>query len=219
MERIKSSIDFTIWCSLFNQFRFPFHSSSKYPWRNRESSVSKHCMTYALPGLFAVRQSPGWLFLPLRSAEGDQALWLKVGTNVRKWFRLLRFSFFSLCVVYFMEKKHHSALGAKAVGTGFDLKNKIPDLSAPVRQGFDFQSGPQQDQQTFEVSGRSRFPLFVSLWQRYWSLEVSTQQLAYQRFTKGVVDFKMLWAHSVLHSTAMKNTGWITVTLGAGVCH
>lgn len=58
----------------------------------------------------------------------------------------------------FHGKKRHSAIGAKAVGTGFGLKNKIPDLSAPVRQGFDFQSSPQQDQQTFEVFRTQQIP-------------------------------------------------------------
>lgn len=127
--------------------------------------MSKICIAYALPGLFSVRQSQVWLFISLRSAEGDRALWLKVGTSVRKWFRLLRFSFFPhvWCTAW-KKKRQWAIVGEKAVSTRFDLENKIPDLSAPMRQGFDFQSSPQQDQQTFEVSTYCRFPLFVSLW-------------------------------------------------------
>lgn len=45
------------------------------------------------------------------SAERDQALWLKAGTNVRKWFRLLRFSrFFPLCGVTHGKRKKEKTM-------------------------------------------------------------------------------------------------------------
>lgn len=88
---------------------------------------------------------------------------VEAGTNVRKWFRLLRFSFFPPMWCISWKKNCHYAVGVKHIGIDFDLNNKIPKISTPLRQGFDFQSAPQQNQQTFEVSGHSRFPLFMSL--------------------------------------------------------
>lgn len=70
----------------------PFLSPSEYPWSDSERRV-----TNALLGLFAnFRLSIRILSL---------AVWLKAGTNVRKWLRLLRFSFSSPYEVCFMEKK------------------------------------------------------------------------------------------------------------------
>lgn len=54
------------------------------------------------------------------SAERDQALWLKAGTNVRKWFRLLRFSrFFPLCGVTHgkKNKKTLQAIGRETLAS------------------------------------------------------------------------------------------------------
>lgn len=126
--------------------------TSKYSQTNRESTESIRL----LPCQTCFLSDRADYSYPLRRLRGDRAMWLKVRANARKWFRLLRFSFFSLCGV-FMEKKCHWAIGARGAGTGFDLKNKIPDLSAPVRQRFDFQSAPQQDQQTFEAAADCRY--------------------------------------------------------------
>lgn len=103
-------------------------------------------MTNALPGLFADFR--------LSICIPTLALWLKAGTNLRKWLRLLRFNFSSPYEVCFMEKKinevgecHEKKMWALIL----DLKTKF--LKSPHPQDcFGLQSAQQQHQQPFELS-------------------------------------------------------------------
>lgn len=93
--RSKSPDYFTICCSLFNNFRspnaIPLHL--KIPSDGQRALCLVHCWACSLSDGSLVDYS-----YPLGLLKGDQALWFKAGTNVRKWFRLLRFSFFFPCV-------------------------------------------------------------------------------------------------------------------------
>lgn len=188
------------------------------------SSIS---VTYALPGLFAVRLSRGWLFISLRSAVGNQALWLKVGTNVRKWFRLLRFSFSLMCGALHGEKKNPLCwhIRVKAVGTHFDLKTKFLTSPQPFDKGL------------ISSQRRKKINKPVMLQHTADSLYLLLSVFRAVRFqrdvpphchftlppppppTKAAVTLQALWARSVFHSAATKNTGCTTVSQGSTVCH
>lgn len=164
-------------------------------------------MTSTLPGLFAVRKSPGWLFTSFRSAERDQALWLKVGTNVRKWFRLLRVPLFFLCVVYFM----------KILSVSHRNENRWHSFWLEKQNSWPL----HETRVWFPVITATRS---TNLWGFRTQQIPPTCVLGYRGFnttlsiplfTRGVEDWEMLWADSVLNSTSKKNTGCTTVTDGS----
>lgn len=67
--------------------------------------------------------------------------------------------------------------GRKPLAPAVTWKTKFLTSPHPRDRGFDFQSAPQKEQQTFEVSAHSGFPLFVSSWQCVCRWEISARGL------------------------------------------
>lgn len=141
-----------------------------------------------LAGPSLLRQSLSWLLMSSRSAKGEPGFAVPTrdgGSGLSYWG-----SAFSLCVMVFMKQKRHWATQSKPVGTHLPWKTKFLTSPQPWDRGFHFQTTPQQDQQTFEVSTHSRFKLSQDSKFSLWNCT---------KIHSWVVDLKTIWAHNVLH--------------------
>lgn len=140
---------------------------------------------------------------------------VKVGTNVRKWFRLLRLNFFfSPHVVYFMEKNCHRAIGVKDAGIGFWLEkqNSWPLHNRETRVWFPVRTATRSTNLWgFRTQQIPTICVFVRALVESRSFNTTVSIPTFYK-----KDLEMLWAHSVLHSNSDKKY-WV-YNSDAGKC-